>query len=74
MTGEQKLASIQQQIIEIKAGLRSFVQCPYCGAENTPVDEKLCCALFAEASKAVLDRMEKQAAIDFLNTVNDRVH
>jgi hypothetical protein len=74
MTGEQKLAFLQQQIIEIKAGLRSFTQCPYCGAENTPVDEKLCCALFAEASKAILDRMEKQAAIDFLDAVHERVN
>jgi hypothetical protein len=74
MTGEQKLAFLQQQIIEIKAGLRSFIQCPYCGAENTPVDETLCCALFAEASKAILDRMEKQAAIDFLDAVHERVN
>ena len=74
MTGEQKIALIQQQICEIRAGLLSFITCPYCGAENTPADEKLCCTLFGEAGAAVLDRMEKQEAIDFLNTVNDKVH
>ena len=74
MTGEEKIAFIQQQILEVRAGLKSFIACPYCGAENTPVDERLCCKLFGEASIAVMDRMEKQEAIDFLNTVRDRVN
>lgn len=73
MTGPQKLEFIKSQIMQVRAGLLSFVQCPYCGHENTPVDEKLCCALFGEASAAVLDRMEKQEAVDFLSAVQDRV-
>jgi hypothetical protein len=74
MTGPQKIDFIRDQICELRAGLRSFILCPYCGAENTPVDERLCCKLFGEASAAVLDRMEKQAATDFLSKVADRVH
>jgi len=73
MTGEQKLESIYQQIIEVRAGLLSFITCPYCGEENTPVDEYLCCAFFKEATEAVLDRMEKQKALDFARTVKDKV-
>ena len=73
MTPEQKLESIRNQIIEVRAGLLTFVLCPYCGVENTPVDEYMCCELFAEATKAVLDRMEKQEAIDFLATIQDKV-
>jgi hypothetical protein len=34
----------------------------------------LCCAMFFEASAAILDRMEKQEAVDFLNTIADKVH
>lgn len=74
MTGEQKLAYLQQQIVEIRAGLLTFVTCPYCGTENTPADERLCCPLFAEASAAILDRLEKQEAVDFLAQVQDRVN
>ena len=74
MTGPEKLDFIRQQIGEIQVGVKSFILCPYCGTENTPVDEKLCCELFAEASAAVLDRMEKQAAVDFLSAVQDKVH
>ena len=74
MTGEQKLAYLQQQIAEIKAGLLTFITCPYCGKENTPADDHLCCKMFAEASTAILDRMEKQEAIDFIGKVQDRVH
>ena len=74
MTGEQKIEYIQRQILEIKAGLLSFVTCPYCGTENTPADEYLCCKLFADASAAVMDRMEKQEAVDFMSKVQDRVN
>lgn len=74
MTGEDKIAAIESQIMQIRAGLLSFITCPYCGTENTPADEKLCCALFTEVSAAVLDRMEKRAAIDFLSAVQDKVH
>lgn len=73
MTGKQKLEFIRDQICELRAGLKTFIVCPYCGEENTPVDEKICCPLFAEASHAVLDRLEKQEAIDFLAKIQDRV-
>ena len=74
MTGEQKIEYIHSQILQIRAGLLSFITCPYCGTENTPADVHVCCKMFGEASMAILDRMEKQAAIDFLNTVADKVH
>ena len=74
MTGQQKIEFIRDQIFQIRAGLLTFVRCPYCGKENTPVDEKLCCELFGNASAAVLDRIEKQEAVDFLSAVQDRVN
>lgn len=74
MTGEQKLDYIRDQIFQVRAGLLTFILCPYCGAENTPVDEHLCCKLFGEASMAIVDRIEKQEAIDFLGKVQDRVN
>ena len=74
MTGEQKLESIREQIVHVKMGLQTFITCPYCFHENTPVDEFLCCKLFTEASKALLDRMEKQEAIDFVSKVQDKVN
>ncbi len=69
----QKLDFIRDQIIQVRAGLLTFISCPYCGHENTPVDERVCCKLFGEAAMAVIDRIEKQAAIDFLKTVQDKV-
>jgi len=71
---ERKLEFIHDQILAVRAGEISRVLCPYCGGENTPVDSQLCCALFKEASEAILDRLEKQEAIDFLNAVQDRVN
>lgn len=72
MTPQQKIEAIRQQIIQARAGLLSFITCPYCGKENTSAEVYLCCVLFAEASAAVLDRMDKQAAIDFLKTIEDK--
>ena len=74
MTGPQKLDYIRDQIMQARAGLLSFITCPYCGRENTPVDEYLCCELFGEAAPAVLDRIEKQEAIDFISAVQDKVN
>ena len=74
MTGQQKIEAIHSQILQVRTGLLSFITCPYCGGENTPVDKYLCCALFKEASEAVMDRMEKQEAIDFLSMVQDKVN
>ena len=73
MTGAQKLDYIRDQIFQVRAGLLSFVTCPYCGQENTPADDHLCCKLFGEASAAVLDRLEKQEAVDFISTIQDKV-
>lgn len=72
MTPNQKLDFIRDQIVQVRSGLLTFLLCPYCGAENTPVDERVCCKLFGDASMAVIDRMDKQAAIDFLSEVQDR--
>ncbi len=74
LSPEAKLDFIRDQILAVRDGEISWVLCPYCGGENTPVDKHLCCALFKEASEAILDRMEKQEAIDFLNTVQDKVN
>jgi hypothetical protein len=71
---EKKLEFIQQQILAVRANQASWVLCPYCGHENTPVDTYLCCERFAEASSAIMDRIEKQEAIDFLAQVQDKVN
>lgn len=73
MSPTQKLDYLRDQIMQVRAGLLTFLTCPYCGEENTPVDERVCCKLFGEASMAVIDRLDKQAALDFAKTVQDKV-
>jgi hypothetical protein len=72
LSPEQKLDYIRDQIIEVRSNLRTYLSCPYCGGENTPVDEHVCCKLFGDAALAVIDRMDKQAAIDFIGQVQDK--
>lgn len=68
---ERKLEFIRDQILAVRAGELAWVLCPYCGGENTPVDTHLCCQLFGEASMAIMDRIEKQEAIDFLSEIQN---
>lgn len=71
---EQKLDFIADQIKAIRSGELTWMLCPYCGHENTPVDEKVCCELFAMASHAVIDRLNKEEAIKFCETVQERAN
>lgn len=71
LTPEQKLEFLTQQIEEVRDRKRSSIFCPYCGTLNRPADEFLCCALFGEATAAILDRTEKQEAIDFMSKAHD---
>ena len=74
LSPKKKLDFIRDQILQVRAGFLNFITCPYCGHENTPVDEWVCCQKFGDASMAVIDRMDKQTAIDFMNTVQDKVN
>lgn len=71
MTGEQKLEFIAQQIAQVKLGNSSSIFCPYCGTKNHRSDVHLCCKLLAEASTAVLDRMEKTETVEFMQRAAD---
>jgi|HubBroStandDraft_1064217.scaffolds.fasta_scaffold12576_9 hypothetical protein len=72
MTPEQKLKFLHAQILAVRAGELKWLLCPYCGVKNHPTNEHLCCQLFSDATVAILDRMEKQDALDFMGHVADR--
>jgi len=72
MSPEQKLQFLEDQILQIRASKLEWLLCPYCGTENHPTNEHLCCGLFADATIAILDRMDKQDALDFMAEVSDR--
>jgi hypothetical protein len=71
LPSEQKIEFLAKQIAEVKAGARSSIFCPYCGTRNRPSDEFLCCALFGEATAAILDRTDKTDAIEFMQKAHD---
>ena len=72
MSPEQKLQFLTDQITQCRQGTLSWMLCPYCGAENKPTDEHLCCILFADAVMAILDRVDKKDSIDFMANVHDK--
>lgn len=78
MTPIEKIEFIRQQIAEVCSRNVDWVLCPYCGGQNEPSTKYICCKLFREASAAVLDRMEKEDALHFLEAVQEnaskRIH
>lgn len=74
MTPEEKLQFLEDQILQVRAGELQFMLCPYCGTENSDRDQPCCCKLFVDAVDAILTRMDKQDAVDFMENVADRTH
>lgn len=58
----------------MRAGETKKILCPYCGELNRKSNEFLCCELFQDACNAVVDRMDKQDAIDFMNKTHDNAN
>lgn len=69
---EEKVKFIENQIHIIRDGNLDWILCPYCGGENYPTNELLCCKLFKDASEAIMSRIEQQEALDFTHNVADR--
>lgn len=68
----QKIEYLEDCIRAIRRGAPNVIVCPYCGVKNSEHKVYICCDLFAEATNAILDRMEKQQAIDFFANVSDK--
>lgn len=78
MTPEQKLQFLEDQVVQVRTGALDWMLCPYCGAENTQdrsgknKEKLVCCKPFETAVLAIIDRADKQAAMDFMENVADR--
>lgn len=73
LSPEKKLDYLRDCVLAIRSGgADKSILCPYCGKMNHQTNEFLCCQLFSEAMTAVVDRLDKQDAIDFMSSVSDR--
>ena len=68
---KEKLEFLAMQVVAVRAGKGARITCPYCGVTSTP-DSPLCCAPYAKAMDAVLERFEAADKIAFVNRVMDR--
>lgn len=82
MTAQQKLGALQHAINRAEMGLTKVVPCPYCGVELdfTPpsvlADDwqpPTCCAEFALAAIAIMQRKEMNEAKDLIDRIHDKV-
>ena len=71
MNPEQKIQFLEDQFSQVRSGDLDWILCPYCGGENRETNQALCCEMFTKASLAILDRMDKQDAMDFMENVHD---
>ena len=71
MSSKDKLRFMEDQINQVRAGTLEWMLCPYCGGENKP-GEEVCCLLFGEAGRAVMQRMEEEEKTRFIANVYDK--
>ena len=70
MTPEEKIAEVERQVREVRAGDLSEITCPYCGM-GVKMDGVFCCPTLTAAIDAVLERMQVNEAIEFIDRVTD---
>lgn len=82
--GERNIKSIERQRNGVVSGIRSAIDCPYCGGINQPRAEQLhpsewvrpltspyCCDLFQAAITAVMYAVIEQRRIDHYQRIRD---
>lgn len=60
----QRIAYVEHQIYEARAGRLDFLECPYCRHITVNGEESLCCESMGEAVAAVLFKIECQEQLD----------
>jgi len=70
MTPDEKVAEVERQVREVRAGDLSEITCPYCGM-GVRMDGIFCCQTLVTAIEAVLERLQVNESIDFINRVTD---
>jgi len=70
MTPDEKIAEVERQVREVRAGDLSEITCPYCGM-GVRMDGIFCCQTLVTAIEAVLERLQVNESIDFINRVTD---
>jgi hypothetical protein len=82
VTAKQKLGALQHSINQAEMGLTKIVHCPYCQADldftppSTLDDDwkpPTCCAEFALAVIAILQRKEQQELKDLADRIGENV-
>lgn len=70
MTPEERLAYVERQVRAVRAGELTEITCPYCGL-GVKMDGIFCCETIYLAIDAVLERLDVNESIDFINRVTD---
>lgn len=55
---EKRIQSLEKQVRDCELGIQSTIICPYCGEINNQEQERVCCAKFAAAVEAILQRKD----------------
>mgnify|MGYP001598577467 CR=1 FL=1 len=82
MTPDEKLDALTQQINAAEMGISKILKCPYCGelldfSPPSVMDDQwgppTCCAEFALAARAILERKEQQEMKDLADRIKANV-
>lgn len=72
LTPEEKVLSVQEQIVAIQNGYTNVIQCPYCDAINER--GSICCPTLMRAVQAVLDNQDMMDRKELADRISDRAY
>lgn len=70
MTPEERLSEVERQVRAVRTGDLTEITCPYCGL-GVKMDGVFCCQTLVTAIDAVLERLQVNEAIEFIDRVTD---
>lgn len=68
-----RVAWVEEQIMDFRRGFISKIRCPYCNALNKP-DSEFCCDKMTLAVGAVCDKLDLQDRKDAAERIAERVN
>ncbi len=72
MTSSEKILDAEDQVREVVAGQREWIDCPFCGLHTARGQNMLCCEKLSTIVAAVLDHIDHLARVEAIERMWDR--
>ena len=71
MTSEEKVEEFERQVLAIRDGQSTSLDCPFCHL-HTEFGQVICCEHAADCASAIVNHLESKGALEVLEQVMDK--